>query len=178
MSRPSNRPSWANKNELLRNYYDLEWGRPVRSEIGVFERISLEIFQSGLSWETILKKRPAFRSSFAQFHPEKVAEFTETEVAFLLANPAIIRNERKIRTTINNAQATLDLRKMGGLVELVWSFAPLDKPIFRREEDIPVATEYSQALAKELKNYGFKGVGPTNMFALLTAIGVVDARLV
>lgn len=119
------RPVWAAADPLLREYYDTEWGMPVRDERGVFERLSLEAFQSGLSWATILRKRPAFRDAFSGFDPEAVAGFREADVARLLADARIVRNRAKILATIGNARATLHLRESGdvagGLAGLVWS---------------------------------------------------------
>ena len=118
------RPSWAATDPLLRDYYDTEWGMPVRDEHGMFERLSLEAFQSGLSWVTILRKRPAFRAAFAGFDPEVVAEYGDADVERLMADAGIVRNRRKIEATVTNARATVALRDEGGLVDLVWSFRP------------------------------------------------------
>lgn len=171
------RPAWAATDPLLQQYYDTEWGAPVRDERGLFERLSLEAFQSGLSWVTILRKRPAFRQAFDDFDPVQVAAFTQTDVHRLLADAAIIRNRRKIEATIANAQATLALREQGGLPELIWSFqpAPSDPPTLLA--DIPAHTSESAALAKALRSKGFRFVGPTTMYALMKAIGMVDAHL-
>src|SRR5699024_4224376 len=131
------RPLWAATDPLLRDYYDTEWGMPVRDEQGLFERISLEAFQSGLSWATILRKRPAFRAAFWHFDPEQVTGFGEGRVEKLLDDPTIIRNERKIRATITNARATLRLRDKGGLVDFVWGFQPAETPRPRTMEEVP-----------------------------------------
>lgn len=171
------RPPWAATNPLLMEYYDTEWGMPIRDEQGLFERISLEAFQSGLSWAIILRKRPAFRAAFADFDPERVAAFTEKDVDKLLAQPAIVRNRRKIRATINNAQATLLLREKGGLVDFVWGFQPADTPRPETLEEVPTRSAESLALSKALKKEGFTFVGPTTMFALMEAIGMVDTHL-
>lgn len=173
------RPPWAASDPLLMEYYDTEWGVPVKTESGVFERLSLEAFQSGLSWSTILRKRPAFREAFANFDPEIVATFNEDAVASLMANPAIIRNERKIRATIRNAQATLKLHEENSyLSDVVWSYASTSLPRLFRLSDIPSRTPESTALAKTLKKKGFSFVGPTTMFALMEALGIVDTHLV
>ena len=172
------RPVWATKDPLLRHYYDTEWGMPVRDERGVFERLSLEAFQSGLSWATILRKRPAFREAFAGFDPEVVAAFGDSDVETLLADAGIVRNRAKILATIGNAQATVALRAEGGLADLVWSFRPADTPRPRTLADIPTASPESQALAKELRRRGFRFVGPTTLFALMEAVGIVDTHLV
>lgn len=172
------RPPWAATDPLMREYYDTEWGMPIRDEQGLFERISLEAFQSGLSWATILRKRPAFREGFRNFDPERVASLTEADVDKLLANPGIIRNQRKIRATIANAQATLLLREKGGLVDFVWGFQPADTPRPETPEEVPTQSAESLALSKALKKEGFSFVGPTTMFALMEAIGMVDTHLV
>ncbi|MFV0532919.1 MAG: DNA-3-methyladenine glycosylase I [Cumulibacter sp.] len=171
------RPPWAASDELLRNYYDTEWGMPVRDEQGVFERLSLEAFQSGLSWATILRKRPAFRDAFAQFDPEKVARFDESDVSRLMADAAVVRNSAKIRAAIKNAQATIRLRDSGGLAEFVWSFQPSDTPRPKTLQDIPTRSPESEALAAALRKQGFTFVGGTTMFALMEAIGIVDTHL-
>src|SRR5688500_17089862 len=122
------RPSWAAADPLLREYYDTEWGLPVRDEQGLYERICLEGFQSGLSWATILRKRPAFRAAFADFNPDAVALFTDADVERLLQDPGIVRNRLKILAAIRNARATLALRQEGGLVDFVWKFQPAETP--------------------------------------------------
>lgn len=171
------RPGWALQSWQLRHYYDTEWGMPVRDETGLFERLSLEAFQSGLSWAVILKKREAFREAFAGFDPEIVAEFGSQEIEELMANDQIVRNRLKINATIKNAQATLKLRKEGGLGELIWSFQPDDTPHPERMDEVPSTSPESIALARELKKRGFSFVGPTTMFALMEAIGMVDTHL-
>lgn len=171
------RPPWAATDPLLREYYDTEWGMPIRDEQGLFERLSLEAFQSGLSWATILRKRPAFRTAFCDFDPEQVAGFGEARVEKLLDDPSIIRNERKIRATITNARATLRLRDKGGLVDFVWGFQPAETPRPRSMEEVPTQSAESRALAAALKREGFTFVGPTTMFALMEAIGMVDTHL-
>ena len=139
--------------------------------------ISLEAFQSGLSWATILRKRPAFRAAFCDFDPEQVTGFGEGRVEKLLDDPTIIRNERKIRATISNARATLRLRDKGGLVDFVWGFQPAETPRPRTMEEVPTQSAESRALATALKREGFTFVGPTTMFALMEAIGMVDTHL-
>ena len=172
------RPAWAATDDLLRDYYDTEWGLPVTDERGVFERLSLEAFQSGLSWATILRKRPAFRAAFAEFDPEAVAGFGQPDIERLLADAGIVRNRAKILATIANAQATLALRDDGGLAELVWSFQPERTPVPQTPAEVPTTSAESVALAKELRRRGFRFVGPTTMFALMEAIGLVDTHLV
>jgi DNA-3-methyladenine glycosylase I len=171
------RPVWAARDPLLREYYDTEWGMPVRDERGLFERISLEAFQSGLSWATILRKRPAFRKAFADFDPDTVAGYGDADVARLLEDAGIVRNRRKIEATISNARATVALRDQGGLVDLVWSFRPERTPEPRTHDEVPTASVESVALSKALRRQGFSFVGPTTMFALMEAIGMVDTHL-
>jgi DNA-3-methyladenine glycosylase I len=172
------RPRWAARDPLLREYYDTEWGMPVRDERGLFERLSLEVFQSGLSWATILRKRPAFREAFDGFDPDRVAAYGPEDVARLLDDPGIVRNRSKVEATIVNARATVALRADGGLVDLVWSFKPAVTPAPRTLAEIPSSSPESAALARELKRRGFAFVGPTTMFALMEAVGIVDTHLV
>ncbi|WP_142029587.1 DNA-3-methyladenine glycosylase I [Arthrobacter sp. SLBN-112] len=172
------RPAWAASDPLMRSYYDQEWGLPVTDEQGLYERICLEGFQAGLSWATILRKRPAFRAAFAGFDPEAVALFGSTDVERLMQDPGIIRNRLKILATIRNAQATLELRNDGGLVDFVWGFAPGSTPRPRVAAEIPTQSAESVALSKALRKRGFSFVGPTTMFALMEAVGIVDTHLV
>jgi len=171
------RPAWASVDPMLREYYDSEWGMPVRDEQGLYERISLEAFQAGLSWATILRKRPAFRAAFADFHPETVAAFTEDDVERLLQDAGIVRNRLKIRAAITNARATIDLRADGGLVDFVWGFQPDVTPEPTALDQIPTSSPESVALSKALRGRGFVFVGPTTMYALMEAIGMVDTHL-
>ncbi|MBB1022752.1 DNA-3-methyladenine glycosylase I [Dietzia sp. E1] len=171
------RPPWAARDPLLREYYDTEWGMPVRDEAGLYERLVLEGFQSGLSWVTILRKRPAFREAFAGFDPDAVAAFGEDDIARLMADARIVRNRRKIDAAIANARAVVALRSEGGLVELVWSYRPERTPEPRTMDEVPSRSPESEALAKELKRRGFSFVGPVTVFALMEAIGVVDTHL-
>jgi DNA-3-methyladenine glycosylase I len=172
------RPVWASVDPLLRDYYDTEWGMPVRDERGLFERISLEAFQSGLSWATILRKRPAFRAAFDDFDPGAVAEYGERDVERLMNDAGIVRNRRKIGATITNARATVRLREDGGLVDFVWSFKPSETPAPTSYAEVPTTSPESVALAKALRRKGFTFVGPTTMYALMEAIGMVDTHLV
>jgi len=172
------RPSWAAADPLMRDYYDTEWGMPVRDERGLFERLSLEAFQSGLSWATILRKRPAFRDAFDRFDPDVVAAYDESDVTRLMGNPGIVRNLAKIRATITNARATVRLREQGGLPAFIWSFQPERTPEPRTYDEIPTTSPESLALAKALRREGFTFVGPTTMFALMEAVGIVDTHLV
>ncbi|SER99243.1 DNA-3-methyladenine glycosylase I [Propionibacterium cyclohexanicum] len=170
------RPPWAACDPLLREYFDTEWGRPVRTEQGLYERLCLEAFQSGLSWSTILRKRPAFRSAFAGFDPDAVAGFGSRDVDRLMADQGIVRNRRKIGAAITNAKATVDLRDRGGLAAFIWSRRPDPLPRRPPGADAPTATAESAALATDLRAQGFVFVGPTTMYALMQAIGLVDPR--
>ncbi|WP_282828383.1 DNA-3-methyladenine glycosylase I [Gulosibacter sediminis] len=172
------RPVWASSDDVLRDYYDTEWGMPVRDEHGMFERLSLEAFQSGLSWATILRKRPAFRAAFDDFNPDVVAEYDERDVERLLGDAAIVRNRAKIMATIGNARATVQLRDKGGLSKFVWSFQPAVTPAPRSAEEVPSRSAESVALARALRNEGFSFVGPTTMYALMEAVGMIDTHLV
>jgi DNA-3-methyladenine glycosylase I len=149
----------------------------VADEHGVYERISLEGFQAGLSWATILRKRPAFRRAFHDFHPDTIAAYTEADVERLLANAGIVRNRQKIEATISNARATIKLREEMGLAKLVWSFQPESTPRPRIFAEIPTKSAESIALSKELRRRGFAFVGPTTMYALMEAIGIIDTHL-
>lgn len=172
------RPPWAAVDALLQDYYDTEWGMPVRDEQGLFERISLEAFQAGLSWATILRKRPAFRSAFHNFQPDAVAAFTDDDVERLMLDTGIVRNRLKIRAAITNARATIALRNEGGLVDFVWSFQPDVTPSPLTHGEIPTTSAESIALSKALRAKGFAFVGPTTMYALMEAIGMIDTHLV
>ena len=169
--------TWGTSDPLLREYYDTEWGMPVRDERGVFERLSLEAFQSGLSWLTILRKRPAFREAFAQFEPDVVAGFGDADVARLMADAGIVRNRLKVDATIANARATVTLRDAGGLAGLVWSYRPDATPTPMTWAEVPTQSPESVALSMRLKREGFRFVGPTTMYALMSAIGIVDTHL-
>jgi DNA-3-methyladenine glycosylase I len=172
------RPAWASLDPMLREYYDDEWGMPVTDEQGVYERLSLEAFQAGLSWATILRKRPAFRLAFDNFQPDIIAQYTESDIEGLMEDVGIVRNRLKIAATITNARATIHLRDEMGLADLVWSFQPVTTPLPRTMADIPTTSTESHALSKELRRRGFVFVGPTTMFALMEAIGIVDTHLV
>jgi DNA-3-methyladenine glycosylase I len=171
------RPAWASVDPMLREYYDTEWGMPIRDERGLYERISLEAFQSGLSWATILRKRPAFREAFDQFDPDRVAHYGQPEVDRLLENSGIVRNRAKIRAAITNARATIRLREREGLVRFVWGFQPQTTPHPRTIQEIPTQSPESAALSKALRKEGFAFIGPTTMYALMEAIGMVDTHL-
>jgi DNA-3-methyladenine glycosylase I len=166
---------WGGSTPDYVAYHDSEWGRPVRGDDALFERMSLEAFQSGLSWITILRKRPAFRAAFAGFAIDKVATFGEADAARLLADPGIVRNRMKVDATLHNARVAADLA--GGLSALLWSFAPAARPRPLTRADVPATTPESSAMAKELKRRGFKFVGPTTAYALMQATGMVDDHL-
>lgn len=171
------RTPWAAGSAQLRDYYDNEWGIPVHDEAGLFERICLESFQAGLSWALILSKREAFRTLFHGFDPDQVAGMTENEIDKLSANPAIIRNRRKVEAAVTNARATVALREEGGLDELIWSFIPDATPTPSVVEEVPTRSPESAALSRALKKAGFVFVGPTTCYALMEAIGMVDTHL-
>jgi DNA-3-methyladenine glycosylase I len=157
-------------------YHDDEWGRPVHGTSALYERLCLEAFQSGLSWLTILRKRPAFRAAFADFDPVQVAGFDDHDVRRLMADTGIVRNRAKVEATIANAKAVLALD--GELDELLWSFAPTpEHPAPATGLDVPAVTEESTAMAKALKRQGFRFVGPTTAYALMQATGMVNDHL-
>ncbi|MCV7111073.1 DNA-3-methyladenine glycosylase I [Mycolicibacterium setense] len=168
------RCGWAvqSGDPLYRDYHDTEWGRPLRDSAALFERISLEAFQSGLSWLTILRKRENFRAAFDGFDAGTVAKYTDDDVERLMADAGIVRNRAKIVATIANARAVIDLDV--DLSELLWSFAPPGRPRPADLAQVPAVTPESTAMAKELKRRGFKFVGPTTAYALMQATGMVD----
>ncbi|GAA4207333.1 DNA-3-methyladenine glycosylase I [Actinocatenispora rupis] len=166
---------WAGSAPEYVEYHDGEWGRPVRTDDGMFERLCLEAFQSGLAWITILRKRPAFRAAFADFSIATVAEFGADDRARLLADAGIVRNRAKIDAALHNARVARDLPE--GLAELIWSHRPARKPRPVRLADVPATTPESVALAKALKKRGFRFVGPTTAYALMQAAGMVDDHL-
>ncbi len=176
------RCGWAGSTPDYLTYHDEEWGRPVHGEQRLYERLSLEAFQSGLSWLTILRKREAFRAAFDGFDPERVVRYDDDDRRRLLADAGIVRNRAKVDATITNARAVLDLRDRvpGGLDALVWSFAPDPdrRPAPRHLTDVPATTPESVALAKALKRNGFVFVGPTTAYAAMQACGLVDDHLV
>lgn len=179
------RPTWASHDELLRSYYDTEWGLPIHDEAGVFERLVLEGFQAGLSWRTVLAKREAFRQAFDGFVPDRVAAFTSDDVDHLVSTPGIIHNRRKIDAAISNARATVAMRNDSAVAdgpshlgELVWSYRPTLDPLPRSKDEVPTQLPESVALAADLKSCGFCFVGPTTMLALMAAIGIVNTDIV
>jgi DNA-3-methyladenine glycosylase I len=172
------RCAWGSSAPEYLAYHDVEWGRPVRGDDALFERLCLEAFQSGLSWLTILRKREGFRAAFAGFEPERVAAFGDDDVARLMADTAIVRNRLKIEAAIANAKAVAAMERDGeSLAELLWSFAPGERPAPRTLAEVPAVTPESTAMAKELKRRGFRFVGPTTAYALMQACGLVNDHL-
>jgi DNA-3-methyladenine glycosylase I len=165
---------WATPG-LLADYHDDEWGRPLRGRTEMFERMTLEAFQSGLSWLIILRKRDAFRRAFAGFDIETVAGFSSRDVDRLLADPGIVRNRAKIEATIANARVAADLA--ADLSDLLWSHAPAPRPRPATSADVPAQSPESVALARDLRGLGFRFVGPTTAYALMQATGMVDDHL-
>ncbi|WP_129841693.1 DNA-3-methyladenine glycosylase I [Streptomyces sp. RFCAC02] len=169
---------WGVAPDDYRAYHDEEWGRPVRGDRALFERLTLEAFQSGLSWLTILRRRPGFRAAFAGFDTARIAAFTEEDVARLLRDPGIIRNRQKIEATVANARVAADLAD-GELTDLIWSYAPdpATRPAPRGVGDVLATTPESTALSRELRRRGFRFVGPTTAHALMQACGLVNDHL-
>lgn len=162
---------------MYRDYHDQEWGRPVYDGVALFERMSLEAFQSGLSWLIILRKRDNFRRAFAGFDFQQIAGYTDADVQRLMADTGIVRNRAKIDATIANARAAADLGTSADLSELLWSFAPAPRPRPADASEVPSATSESKAMAHELKRRGFRFVGPTTAYALMQATGMVDDHI-
>jgi DNA-3-methyladenine glycosylase I len=167
---------WGTGTVLYLDYHDQEWGRPVRDDAGLFERLCLEGFQSGLSWLTILRKRENFRAAFSGFAPEVVAGFGPDDVARLLADSGIVRNRAKIEAVISNARAMLELPV--GLAPTIWSYADPEAPAPRTTADIPAWTPASKALSAQLRRHGFRFTGPVTAYATMQACGVVNDHLV
>ena len=173
------RCGWASGSDALIAYHDDEWGVPVHDEARLFEMLSLEGAQAGLSWTTILNKRDGYRRAFAGFDPAKVARFTPAKVERLLQDPGIVRNRLKIGSVIRNAAAVLELRADGSLDELVWSFVD-GVPVvnrWKRMGSVPAETPASRAMSKELKRHGFGFVGPTVCYAFMQSCGLVNDHL-
>jgi DNA-3-methyladenine glycosylase I len=178
MPAPVGRRCFGDGDPIFERYHDEEWGFPVLDERGLFERLTLEAFQSGLSWRTILARREAFRTAFAGFDPDLVARFGDAEVQRLLEDANIIRNRGKIEATLANARATVALRATEEPLEtLVRAYAPASKDPPLSWADVPPSTSESVALARELKRRDFRFVGPTTLYALLQACGLVDDHL-
>jgi DNA-3-methyladenine glycosylase I len=171
------RCGWAVSSEEYERYHDEEWGRPVLGEAALFERLSLEAFQSGLSWITILRKREAFRRAFAGFDPAVVAGFGAQDIERLMGDAGIVRNRQKIEATIANARALLALPDGTTLGSVLESHRPVPRPAPATLADVPAITSESTALARELRGLGFRFVGPTTAYAMLQATGYVDDHL-
>jgi len=169
---------WAGVPGVLRDYHDTEWGLPVRGETGLFERLCLEGFQAGLSWLTILNKRPAFREVFHGFDVDAVAAMADEDLEALMTDARIVRNRAKIEATRRNARAAVALREDGGLEELVAGYQPDATPAPRTPDELPTTSPESIALSKALRKRDFGFVGPTTVFALMEATGMVDGHLV
>ncbi|CAA9456382.1 MAG: DNA-3-methyladenine glycosylase [uncultured Rubrobacteraceae bacterium] len=169
---------WAVGHPANLHYHDTEWGLVVRGERALYERITLEAFQSGLSWLTILLKRPAFRAAFDGFDPETVARYADADVERLMQDKTIVRNRAKIEAARTNARAVLALREHGGLDALIWSHKPDETPAPRVVSEVPTNTHASKALAADLRAKGFRFVGPVTAHALMEAIGMVDTHLI
>ena len=168
---------WGAGDALNLAYHDTEWGLRVDGEAAHLERLTLEAFQSGLSWRTILDKRESFRAAFAGFDADTVAGYGPDDVARLMADAGIVRNLRKVEAAITNARATVALREHGGLEAFIWGFRPEPGPAPVTTADVPTTSPESVALSKALKTVGFAFVGPTTMYALMEAIGLVDDHL-
>jgi DNA-3-methyladenine glycosylase I len=170
---------WCARDPDYVAYHDHEWGVPTTDDHDLFEKLCLEGFQAGLSWLTILRKRPAFRAVFADFDPERVAAFGPADVTRLLADPGIVRNRAKIEATITNARAYLDLvDREGSLAGYVWGFAPTDPPAPRTIADVRATSPEATAMARDLKRRGWRFVGPTTAYAFQQAMGLVDDHLI
>src|SRR3954468_10121108 len=168
---------WGDGDAVMRAYHDTEWGVPVEGETAHLERLTLEAFQSGLSWRTILLKRPAFREAFAGFDADRVATYDESDVVRLMADAGIVRNLAKVNAAVTNARATVALRADGGLAGLIEAHRPAEHRPPTSTDDLQAKTVESLALSKSLKRAGFVFVGPTTMYALMEAIGIVDDHL-
>lgn len=169
---------WAGPDPLYLAYHDREWGRPLRGDDELFEMLVLEFFQAGLSWITILRKREAFRAAFAGFRIETVGRFGERDLARLMKDAGIVRNQAKIEAAVANARAAETLGSKGGLTELLWALAPEPRPErLASFKDVPAKTAESAAMSTELKRRGFRFVGPTVAYAFMQAVGMVDDHL-
>jgi len=173
------RCAWCVGDELYEQYHDLEWGRPMKDERAIYEKVCLEGFQAGLSWLTILKKREAFRAAFRGFEPKVVAKFTARDVQRLMKDESIVRNRAKIESAINNARVLCTMHEQGeSLSKLVWSHTTARTSRPRNLSQLKAVTPQSVALSKELKKRGFTFVGPTTMYAAMQSLGVVDDHVV
>lgn len=172
------RCSWPSNDPLMEEYHDNEWGVPSKDDIHQFEHHILEVFQAGLSWRTILHRREGFRKAFAGFDPKKVSQFGDTDIERLLADVGIIRNNLKIRAAINNASRFLEvISEHGSYYNFLLQFRPKNLPIYNDLSELPAETAESAALSKELKNLGFKFVGPTTCYAHMQSVGIVNDHI-
>ena len=171
-----NRCKWVDNTKIYQEYHDNEWGKPVHCDIKLFEMLSLEVFQAGLSWKTILKKREYFKKAFDNFNPNIIAKYNNEKYVKLLENENIIRNKLKISATINNAQRFLEIQKeYGSFDKFIWSYVDNIQIKNTKEDiDIPTKTALSDKISKELKNKGFKFVGSTIIYSYLQSIGIVN----
>ncbi|MDQ2652104.1 MAG: DNA-3-methyladenine glycosylase I [Chloroflexota bacterium] len=169
------RCGWSTGSDLYAAYHDNEWGVPCHDDQHLFELLLLEGFQAGLSWITILRKRPAFRAAFDNFDPERIAAYSDEDVARLMADPGIVRNRLKIQSSITNAQAFLQTQQeFGSFDAYIWQFAPPPRPRPRTLSDVPASTPESDAMSKALKKRGFRFVGSTICYAFMQSAGLVD----
>lgn len=176
----SERCSWCGTDPLYVDYHDTEWGVPETDPRALWEKLILDGFQAGLSWITILRKRPGFRSAFEGFHPETIAQWGEPEIVRLLADPGIVRHRGKIEATIGNARAWIAVQERQGFAPFLWQFvegAPVQNR-FRSMAEVPAATPASTAMSKALKQAGFKFCGPTITYAVMQAVGMVNDHMV
>ncbi|MDR2866320.1 MAG: DNA-3-methyladenine glycosylase I [Methanomassiliicoccaceae archaeon] len=171
---------FGNGDELYEEYHDNEWGRPVHDDIKLFEMLTLEAMQAGLSWITVLRKRETFRIAFDNFDPEKVSKYDQRKVEELMQDPGIIRNRLKIESTIDNAKAILEVqKKYGSFDKLIWSYVD-NKPIvgkWERFEDMPLLIPLATKISKDLKKMGFRFVGPMTVQSFIQAVGIVNDHL-
>jgi DNA-3-methyladenine glycosylase I len=169
------RCSWPGADPLYVAYHDQDWGRPVRDERELFEKLILDGAQAGLAWITILRKRAGYRRAFEGFDPERIAAYGPDDVERLLADPGIVRNRQKVAAAISNAQALLAMHDAGEtLTDLVWSHSPAEHPVLRVGTDYPVTITEAEALSAELRRRNWKFVGPTIVYAFMQAVGIVD----
>lgn len=167
------RCAWVGDDAEYRRYHDEEWGVPLHGDRALFEKLTLEGFQAGLSWITILRKRPRFREVFAGFDPGAIAQYGDDDIARLMADPGIIRNRAKIEAAISNARIAVGMPQ-GELDALMWSFAPPARQTPASFAEVPAVTPESEAMSKALRALGFRFVGPTTMYALMQSAGMVD----
>ena len=171
------RCAWVGDDDEYRRYHDEEWGTPLHGDRALFEKMTLEGFQAGLSWITILRKRPTFRSAFHNFDPDKIAAYGDDDIERLMQDAGIVRNRAKVLAAINNATLVRDMAT-GEFDEFMWSFAPTaSRSVPQSFDDVPAATPESEAMSKALRKRGFKFVGPTTMYALMQSSGMVDDHI-